>query len=150
GRAALLFLGMVIIGFALGGLATRARTAAGTVVGLGASIGIAGVVTVIWVLASMLLPHREGVRWTAFIPGSLVVGIGFAALQAVTANWIGPKLKHDSSLYGPLAVSFVVLGWLYIVGRLLVAAPLLNHAMVEHERTRPRQAPSAEQAPAGD
>ena len=87
-------------------------------------------------MASWLLPHREGAGLTALIPGAVLVGAGFAALQAVTANWFGPKLNHESALYGSLGVSFVVLGWLYIIGRLLVAAPLLNSAMFEHREAR--------------
>ena len=147
GRAAMLFLGSVVVGFALGGLATRARTDAGVVVGFGASVGMAAVGTAIWLAVSLLLPHREGITWTALIPGAAVVGIGFAALQAVTANWIGPRLSHESALYGSLGVSFVVLGWLYVVGRLLVAAPLLNAAMLEHRSARLAAVAKSSEAP---
>jgi uncharacterized BrkB/YihY/UPF0761 family membrane protein len=136
GRGALVFLGTVLVGFVLGGLATRARADAGVGLGFGASTVVACVVAVVWVAVSFLLPHREGVKWTAFIPGAALVGIGFAVLQAVTANWIGPKLQHASKLYGPLAVSFVILGWLYVVGRLMVAAPLLNVAFEELSQSR--------------
>jgi uncharacterized BrkB/YihY/UPF0761 family membrane protein len=140
GRAGLLFLGVVVVGFAAGGLATRVRTEAGVVLGLGATLLIAAVVAAIWWGVSWLLPHREGVRWTAFLPGAALVGCGFALLQALTANLIGPKLNKESALYGSLGVSFVLLGWLYIVGRLLVAAPLLNHAVFEHRAARQHDA----------
>jgi uncharacterized BrkB/YihY/UPF0761 family membrane protein len=130
--AAIIFLGAVIIVLCCAGLATRARTAAGVGLGLGAAVGLAVVSGGLWLAASHLLPHPEGLHWKAFVPGALIVGIGFAVLQAVTANWIGPRLQHQGSLYGSLGVAFVVLGWLYVVGRLLVAAPLVNAAMVEH------------------
>jgi uncharacterized BrkB/YihY/UPF0761 family membrane protein len=136
GRAGLLFLGVVIVGFAFGGLATRARAEAGVVLGFGASATIGAAVAAIWFGVSFLLPHREGVRWTAFVPGAVLVGAGFAILQAVTANWIGPKLNKESSLYGSLGVSFAVLGWLYVVGRLIVAAPLLNSSIVAHHAAK--------------
>jgi uncharacterized BrkB/YihY/UPF0761 family membrane protein len=97
---------------------------------------MAVVVGGIWLGVSRLLPHRDGVGWTAFVPGAVLVGVGFAVLQTVTANWIGPKLNHGSALYGSLGVSFVVLGWLYVVGRILVAAPLLNAALLEHREAR--------------
>jgi len=74
------------------------------------------------------------------MPGSVLVGAGFAVLQAVTANWLGPKLHHSSALYGSLGVAFVILGWLYVVGRLLVAAPLLNAAVLEHREARLQRA----------
>jgi uncharacterized BrkB/YihY/UPF0761 family membrane protein len=132
GRAGMLFLGAVVVAFAGAGLAARARAEAGVLLGFGASLFLACVVGLVWFGASFILPHPDGARWTAFLPGAIVVGVGMALLQAVTANWIGPKLSHDSALYGSLGVSFVVLGWLYAVGRLLVAAPLLNSSVHEH------------------
>jgi uncharacterized BrkB/YihY/UPF0761 family membrane protein len=136
GRAGLIFLGAVVVGFACAGLAARARADAGVALGFGASLLLAGVIALVWLAASWLLPHPDGLRWTAFLPGAILVGVGMALLQALTANWIGPKLNHESSLYGSLGVSFVVLGWLYVVGRLLVAAPLLNAAVLEHRGFR--------------
>jgi uncharacterized BrkB/YihY/UPF0761 family membrane protein len=138
--AGMLFLGAVLVGFALGGLATDLRSESGVAVGLGAAVAIAAIASTMWLGASYLLPHRNGVRWTSLVPGAVVVGVGFAALQAVTANWIGPKLDHESSLYGSLGVSFVVLGWLYAVGRLLVAAPLLNVSLLDHRQTWAKRA----------
>lgn len=134
GRAGMIFLGAVVIGFACAGLAARARTEAGVAIGFGASLGVALVYGVVWFGASFLLPHPDEAHWPAFIPGAILVGAGMALLQVVTANWIGPKLQHETALYGSLAVSFVVLGWLYVIGRLLVAAPLLNSAVLEHRK----------------
>jgi membrane protein len=140
GRAAIVFLVIVVIGFACGGLATRVRTEVGVGLGFGASVALAGVVAAVWLGVSCLLPHREGVRWTAFVPGAVLVGAGFAVLQAVTADWLGPKLNQQSALYGSLGVAFVILGWLYVLGRLLVAAPLLNAAVAEHREPKHRRA----------
>jgi uncharacterized BrkB/YihY/UPF0761 family membrane protein len=87
------------------------------------------------------------VRWPDLLPGAVLVGLGLAVLQGLTADLIAPKLEHDAALYGSLGVSLVVLGWLYVVGRLIVSAPLLNAALVQHRRpaaqaelghTRPR------------
>jgi uncharacterized BrkB/YihY/UPF0761 family membrane protein len=136
GRAGMVFLGAVVVGFACGGLATRARSEAGVPLGFGASLLMACVIGAVWFGASFLLPHPDHARSTAFLPGAIVVGVGMALLQALTANLIGPKLDHDSALYGSLGVSFVVLGWLYVVGRLLVAAPLLNSSVLEHRKAR--------------
>jgi uncharacterized BrkB/YihY/UPF0761 family membrane protein len=129
--AAIVFLGAMVVVTAAAGVATSVRADAGVALGFGASFGIAIVYGGMWLGASMLLPHRDGVAWTAFIPGAVLVGAGFAVLQVVTANWIGPKLDRESALYGSLGVSFVVLGWLYVVARLTVAAPLLNAAVLQ-------------------
>jgi uncharacterized BrkB/YihY/UPF0761 family membrane protein len=146
GRAALAFLGAVVLAFGCAGLAARARVDAGVALGFGASVLLAGVVGLVWLGASWLLPHPDGLQWTAFLPGAVLVGAGMALLQALTANWIGPKLNHESSLYGSLGVSFVVLGWLYVVGRLLVAAPLLNCAVLERRESRLAAARGGESA----
>lgn len=131
GRAGLLFLGAVAVLFLFAGLATRARVDAGVGLSLGASVLAATVAGAIWLGASLVLPHPEGVGWRSLVPGAVLVGVGFALLQALTTNLIGPKLEHDKALYGSLGVSLVVLGWLYLIGRMMVAAPLLNAALVE-------------------
>jgi uncharacterized BrkB/YihY/UPF0761 family membrane protein len=136
GRAGLFFLGTLIVLFACAGLATRVRIATGVVLGASATLAMAALVVVGWVGVSHLLPHREGAGWLDFAPGAVLLGVGFAVLQFVTANWIGPKLDHESSLYGSLGVSFVVLGWLYVVGRLMVGAPLLNAAVFDYRAQR--------------
>lgn len=146
GGATMIFLGVVVVAFACAGIATRIRSAGGFVIGFGASVALAGFVAAVWLGVSWLLPHREGVGWTALIPGAVLVGAGFALLQTFTVNWIGPRLQHKEALYGSLAVSFVVLGWLYVVGRLLVTAPLLNAALVER---RERGAEPASHNPSG-
>jgi membrane protein len=146
GRAAILFIGTVVIAFVCAGLTTRARAELGVGLGFGASLALAGVVAAVWLGVSCLLPCRDGLRWTAFVPGALLVGAGFAALQAVTANWLGPKLNQQSALYGSLGVAFVILGWLYVVGRLLVAAPLLNAAVAEHREPKHRHAAARDAA----
>jgi uncharacterized BrkB/YihY/UPF0761 family membrane protein len=140
--AGMLFLGAVVVGFACAGLATRLRSQEGVALGLGAAVLVAAVSGTMWLGASCLLPRRSGVGWKPLVPGAIVVGVGFALLQAITANWIGPKLDHESSLYGSLGVSFVVLGWLYAVGRLMVAAPLLNVSLLDHRQARLGQTPA--------
>jgi hypothetical protein len=32
-------------------------------------------------------------------------------------------------------VAFTILGWLYVVGRLMVGAPLLNASVLDHRRS---------------
>jgi uncharacterized BrkB/YihY/UPF0761 family membrane protein len=136
GRAGLIFLGAVVVVFLCAGLATRARVDAGVGLSLGASVLAATVTGAIWLGASLVLPHPDGVGWRSLVPGAVLIGVGFAVLQALTTNLIGPKLQHESALYGSLGVALVVLGWLYLIGRLMVAAPLLNAALVEHRAAR--------------
>ena len=141
GSAGLVFLGGCIVLLACAGLAARARTEAGIVPGFGASATYAVVIAGVWLGASLLLPHSPEAGPRALLPGAILVGVGLALLQAVTANVFGPRLSHSSTLYGALGVSFVLLGWLYLVGRLLVAAPLLNRSLLEHRSHWASRAP---------
>jgi uncharacterized BrkB/YihY/UPF0761 family membrane protein len=134
GRAAMVLLAGVVVTFAFAGIAVRVRSEGGAVLGGAASVLIAAVVTAIWLGASWLLPHREVEGWLPFLPGAILVGVGVALLQVISLNFVGPRLEHKSALYGTLGTSFVLLGWLYVLGRLLVAAPLLNALLVEHRR----------------
>ncbi len=133
GSATAVFLGGLVLGFACGGVATRVRAAAGVPLGFGATAVLAVVIALAWLGASWLLPRRDDLGWRALVPGAVTVGVGFAILRLITVNWIGPKLNHDSALYGSMGVSFVVLGWLYVDGRLMVASPLLNASMGAHQ-----------------
>ena len=81
GRAALMFLGGVVVLIACAGLATRARTDAGVGLSLGASVLLAAASAAIWLGASLVLPRAAGTSWRDLVPGALAVGIGFALLQ---------------------------------------------------------------------
>jgi uncharacterized BrkB/YihY/UPF0761 family membrane protein len=130
--AGLVFLGGLVVAVASGSLAARARAEAGIVPGVGASAGWAGVIAAMWLGASWFLPHSDEAGLRSLVPGAILVGVGLAALQVFTAYLFEPRLSHSSALYGALGVAFVLLGWLYLVGRLLVAAPLLNRSLLEH------------------
>ncbi len=131
GSAMMIFLIGVVVTLGLGGLATRVRIDNGIPLGLGASTLIACAVTAVWLVTSRVLPHRDGIGWRELVPGAILVGVGFAFLQAFTADYVGPKLEKESHLYGSLGVSLVILGWLYIVAIVIVAAPVLNAALVD-------------------
>jgi uncharacterized BrkB/YihY/UPF0761 family membrane protein len=46
--------------------------------------------------------------------------------------YLVPKLGHSSELYGALGTATVILLWLYLLARLLVAAAFLNAALWDH------------------
>jgi uncharacterized BrkB/YihY/UPF0761 family membrane protein len=147
GTAMMAFLIGVIVTLALAGLATRVRVDNGLALGLGASVLIGCGVAVIWLATSWVLPHRDVVGWRELLPGALLVGVGFALVQAVTADYIGPKLDKESKLYGSLGVSLVILGWLYIIGLVIVAAPVLNASLIDSRAFRSRRPPSESAEP---
>lgn len=128
GRAAwkggLWFTAATIVALALGGFVNRLRADA-------AGIGI--LLTVLFVLvyatvsfaASVVLPHRD-VPTKALIPGAVLFGIGVEVLHIATVFYFAGRIAHASDIYGPLGVAVGLLVWLYVLGRLTVAAPVLN------------------------
>ena len=86
---------------------------------------------VVWLWASLHLPHRDG-PWTLFVPGAALVAVGFQALHILTALWIGGQLAKQSAVYGALGVALVLLLWLYLLGRLIVASAALSATLWEH------------------
>ncbi len=84
----------------------------------------------IWLWASLHLPHRDA-PWTALIPGALVVAIGFQALHEAVGHLLVPKLEKATSLYGSLGATTTLLFFMYVLGLLVVAAPVLNSSLYD-------------------
>ena len=53
------------------------------------------------------------------------------ALHLFTAFYLSPKLHHATQLYGVLGIVATLLFWLYMTGRLVVAAATLNASLHE-------------------
>jgi membrane protein len=86
-------------------------------------------VVVVWVMDK--LPHRS-TSWRDLLPGALLVAFGTEVIHIVVVLYLVPKLGHSSELYGALGTSTVILLWLYLLARLLVAAAFLNAALWDH------------------
>jgi uncharacterized BrkB/YihY/UPF0761 family membrane protein len=108
--------------------------------GLGFTIAFVGVAAGLWWLTSYFLPHDDAPP-RALIPGAVVFGVGAALLHLVTVYYLARKVSSASSWYGELGVAAVLLLWLYLVGRLIVAAAFLNATM--WQRRNPRAAPAS-------
>ena len=79
-----------------------------------------------WLGVQSLLPRAEGVTWKALLPGSVLFGLAAEALHAATVFYMAGRVYRMSSMYGPLGVAAVLLLWLFIVARSMVAAAMLN------------------------
>lgn len=75
------------------------------------------------------MPHRSS-GWRIFVPGALVFGLGIECLHLVTAVYLAAKIERVDDLYGSLGLAVVILAWLYVIGRLVVASAMLNASMV--------------------
>jgi uncharacterized BrkB/YihY/UPF0761 family membrane protein len=83
---------------------------------------------VLWVVDR--LPHRAA-SWRELLPGAALIAVGNQLLHVAVALYIAPKLGRSSELYGSLGAATVILLWLYLVARLVVAGAFLNAALWE-------------------
>jgi uncharacterized BrkB/YihY/UPF0761 family membrane protein len=120
----------------LGGLASLARESPpGVLLLVGVPAGVA-LNSALWLVMSWLLPHRAD-RWTGLVPGALAWGGGMIVLQFIAVFVLPDRLGGMSQLYGSLATASSTFAWLFIFGRLTVAAATLN-ATLWDRRTGPR------------
>jgi uncharacterized BrkB/YihY/UPF0761 family membrane protein len=88
-----------------------------------------------WLWVSLSLPHGAA-SWKALLPGTLLVAIGFQALHGALVFFLLPKLEKATTLYGGLGVVATVLFFAYLVGRIVVTAPILNSTVHEELRRK--------------
>jgi uncharacterized BrkB/YihY/UPF0761 family membrane protein len=112
-----------IVAFALAQQWVRSNTPGA---GLLASVVIGVGTGVVWFFVQQLLPRADGAPWTALIPGSVLVAVASQALHAFTVFYLVDHLTRMSETYGPLGVAMVMLLWLFILGRAIVGAAMLN------------------------
>lgn len=88
----------------------------------------------LWLLASRWLPRPEGAGWQALLPGAVLVALGSQALYLFNVLYLNRKIASASQAYGALGLAGSVLLWLYLLGRLMVAAPVLNATLWERAK----------------
>ena len=129
-KAAVAFTGIVILLMAATALTQFLREQLGAM-GLLLTFGLLAfyLVGVLWIMEK--LPHR-GTDWRDLLPGALLVALGAQLIHLVVVLYLAPKIGRSSELYGTLGAATVLLLWLYLVARLIVAAAFLNAAIWEH------------------
>ncbi|MBV8303947.1 MAG: YihY/virulence factor BrkB family protein [Acidimicrobiia bacterium] len=104
--------------------------------GLTATVMTVVVFTAAWLLASRALPHGDA-PWRALLPGAILVGVGVEALHLVSTYYLGNKIASASEMYGSLGAAAAIIAWLYLIGRLFVAAAMLNASAWERRTGAP-------------
>jgi hypothetical protein len=112
-----------------------ARTHASQPAGFLVSLLVGVLFGAAWLWISMKLPGPEGLAWTAFLPGAIVLGVGIEVLHLFTVYYLETKLSNASELYGVLGLATTALFYFFLIGRGVVWAAELN-AVVWDVRTR--------------
>ncbi|HEY7829276.1 MAG TPA: YhjD/YihY/BrkB family envelope integrity protein [Solirubrobacteraceae bacterium] len=133
--AAMAFIGWGVVFFGIWALSGWARQTLGPA-GIPVAIALLGGFFVLWVAVSRMLPHPPGLSWRAFIPGAILVAVGMEGIHLATVLYISHKAEQVSASYGALGISLVLLLWLYLLGRLIVASAFLNATLWERHSRR--------------
>jgi uncharacterized BrkB/YihY/UPF0761 family membrane protein len=88
----------------------------------------------IWIGVSALFPHGTATRW-ARLPGALLYGIGALLLYLFDALLIGWLIESREDTYGALGAAAALLFSMYLSGRLIVAAAVLNATVAAQARS---------------
>ncbi len=87
--------------------------------------------TAMWLAVSRSLPRSPEVPVRSLLPGALLVGFGTQGLYLFNVLYLNRKIASSTAAYGALGIAASGLLWLYLLGRLMVAAPVLNATMFQ-------------------
>jgi len=114
-------------------------TANGVDLGFAGHLGgylLAVALDVALILASFRVLTARAVSWREVLPGALVVGISFFALQELSAFIISRHLSSAQSTYGHFATVITILWWFYLQSLVTLLGAQLN--VVLEQRLYPR------------
>jgi uncharacterized BrkB/YihY/UPF0761 family membrane protein len=102
----------------------------------------------LWLVLSLHVPHADA-RWTDLIPGSLFYAIGMVAVVLFNILLFARLLEEKSSTYGALGLAATLLLGLFLIGRVIVGAAVVNVTLYER-RARKRDRRESPPAPSDD
>lgn len=86
---------------------------------------------VAWMLVSIVLPRSPSTDASALLPGSVLVALTVAGLQLVSQLYLPGRFDRASELYGAVGTTIVVLGWFFIIGRVVMISMSVNAVIYE-------------------
>jgi uncharacterized BrkB/YihY/UPF0761 family membrane protein len=94
-------------------------------------VAVFAIYALAWMAVSLVLPRATSDP-AALLPGSALVGLTIAGMQAVSQLYLPSHLGRASQLYGAIGATIVTLGWFFFAGRAIVLGMAVN--AVVHER----------------
>lgn len=101
----------------------RERTPLGGVVSL---LLMTALYYAVWMWVASRLPRPEGVPVRALRPGALLIAVGLQGVHLFTVYVLSARAESATSVYGAIGAALVLLLWLFVVARLLVAGSMLS------------------------
>ena len=129
---AVLGIGLLASSTATGVVASVSAGPAVTIGGLAASVLVN---TGLYLACFRILTPRE-IRWRCLVPGCLIAGPAWTALQAFGGILVAHQLRHATAVYGLFGTVLGLLWWIYLGAQLTVYAAEVN--VVAERRLWPR------------
>jgi membrane protein len=85
-----------------------------------------GMLVVLWIGVSWLLPRAPETTWSALVPGAVFLAVGAEVLQFLTVYFFSRYIEDKTQTYGAIGASLAILLWAYLLGRLIVASAFIN------------------------
>jgi uncharacterized BrkB/YihY/UPF0761 family membrane protein len=141
-KTGLVFLGLVAAATVTTGLARQAREGADAAGWVVTVFLVFAIYLATWIVACVLLPRAQEAGWTAMLPGAVLFALGAQVIHIAVVVWFAPRIDSATARYGALGIAILLLGGVYLVGRLMVAAAFLNATIWFRRQGRGRTAPT--------
>lgn len=122
--------GILFANIASAGVLAFLRDNGGVPLAMASWVAVAAVSAYSWFLVALTLP-RPVSDPGPLLPGAVLTGVGFAALQAVMHVYLPGKVARTSDTFGSLAATIAVLGNLFIIGRLVTLSITVDAVLYE-------------------
>lgn len=97
-------------------------------------LGAVAIYVVVWTAVSSQLP-RAADSIGSLLPGAALLAVVLAGMQAVSQLYLPSRFEKASALYGAIGSAVVVLGWFFILGRVMILSMELNAVIYERNGT---------------
>jgi uncharacterized BrkB/YihY/UPF0761 family membrane protein len=135
-KAGLVFLGLVTGAVVATGLARQSREGADAAGWVVTVLVVFAIYLATWIVACVLLPHAADAGWKAMVPGAVLFALGAQVIHIAVVVWFVPRIDSATARYGALGIAILLLGSVYLLGRLMVAAAFLNATMWSRRQGR--------------
>jgi uncharacterized BrkB/YihY/UPF0761 family membrane protein len=105
----------------------------GLVVGTASVVVMAGVFFLAFLGLGLIMPRRCE-QWYWLVPGAIVGSAAFIGLQAFATFYLPRHLTSLSRTYGTLGIAVVLIGYLFLLGHVVVASALANAVWFDDRR----------------
>lgn len=122
--------GLIVAVTLLSAVLNRIRAATGVAVASASFLLVMLAYVVMWGLLFLSLP-RATTDPGAALPGAALVAVALTAMQALSIMFLPDRIDRASTTYGAIGAAIAILGWFFILGRVIAFSFSVNAVMFE-------------------